>query len=100
MFSQSNNIINIEFICIWYLPLCIQNKPLSIVCLLQLDNQGSAYHECNVVFFMPGLYKVDIHCFSQGKSRSVELCTDISSDVTPAHTWKLIPPIEITVMDP
>ena len=67
------------------------------VLLAQLEDQGSAYHECNVVFFMPGLYKIDIHCSTLPKSGPQE---DAASDSFPTHTWKLIPPIEITVTDP
>lgn len=65
---------------------------------MQLDDQGSVYHECNIVFFMPGLYKIDIQCSSQARPVSVVPSGDVNS--LPAHTWKLIPPIEITVTDP
>nr|CAD7197339.1 unnamed protein product [Timema douglasi] len=52
----------------------------------ELKEQGGAKHECCVVFFTPGQYKVDIQCSS--------LVSDIS------HTWRFIPPIAVTVMGP
>lgn len=70
------------------------------VLLAQLDDQGSAYHECNVVFFMPGLYKIDIQCSSNGRSANSVSSGGVVGDSPPAHTWKLIPPLEITVTDP
>nr|CAD7586985.1 unnamed protein product [Timema genevievae] len=51
----------------------------------ELKEQGGAKHECCVVFFTPGQYKVDIQCSS--------LVSDIS------HTWRFIPPIAVTVVD-
>ncbi|XP_075217129.1 trafficking protein particle complex subunit brun isoform X2 [Lycorma delicatula] len=48
--------------------------------LPQVLEHGSAYHECNVVFFTPGQYKVNIQCISTEK-----------------HIWKLIPPLDIEV---
>lgn len=69
------------------------------VLLDQLDDQGSVYHECNVVFFMPGLYKIDIQCSSQARPASALSSGDVGN-APPAHIWKLIPPIEITVTDP
>lgn len=55
---------------------CINN----ILFSFQVMEHGSAYHECNVVFFTPGQYKVNIQCTSTGK-----------------HIWKLIPPLDIEV---
>ena len=89
--------------------MCVFTIILSIVLLLvtyvsflfQLGDQGSAYHECNIVFFMPGLYKIDIQCSSHGKAVNFGGPPgETSSGSCPAHTWKLIPPIEITVTDP
>ncbi|XP_026288363.2 protein brunelleschi isoform X1 [Frankliniella occidentalis] len=69
------------------------------VLITQLDDQSSVYHECNVVFFMPGLYKIDIQCSSVGNCSGAHPPGD-ATESTPAHTWKLIPPIELTVTDP
>jgi hypothetical protein len=62
----------------------------------QLEEQGSAYHECSIVFFTPGLYKVDIQCSSQEnhpKGDKDQTLNDIG------HTWKFTPPVAITVVD-
>lgn len=48
--------------------------------LPEVLQHGKVYHECNVVFFTPGQYKVNIQCTSSEK-----------------HIWKLIPPLEIEV---
>ncbi|XP_039275687.1 protein brunelleschi isoform X4 [Nilaparvata lugens] len=48
--------------------------------LPEVQEHGKVYHECNVVFFTPGQYKVNIQCTSSEK-----------------HVWKLIPPLEIEV---
>jgi hypothetical protein len=56
----------------------------------QLEEQGCAYHECSIVFFTPGQYKVDIQCSSQDSQQ-------ISNDI--CHTWKFTPPVAITVVD-
>ncbi|KAJ9597832.1 hypothetical protein L9F63_011327, partial [Diploptera punctata] len=60
----------------------------SKVILPELAEQGSAYHECCIVFFTPGQYKVDIQCTSQ----------DNQCDTDIAHTWKFTPPVAITVI--
>ncbi|XP_066993209.1 protein brunelleschi [Anabrus simplex] len=66
------------------------------VILPKLAEQGNAYHECSVVFFTPGQYKVDIQCSSQDSDQPQTDGTLIFSDV---HTWKFIPPVTITVID-
>lgn len=43
---------------------------------------GSADYCFNVVFFIPGQYKMNVQCVSQGK-----------------NTWKLVPPVEFDVHD-
>ena len=71
----------------------MDGDPISYVtvdcCVFQLAEQGSAYHECSIVFFTPGQYKVDIQCSSQ----------DNQSDNDIAHTWKFTPPVAITVAE-
>jgi len=62
----------------------------------QLEEHGSAYHECSIVFFTPGQYKVDIHCSSQENCRTGDKDQTLN-DI--GHTWKFTPPVTITVVD-
>jgi hypothetical protein len=62
----------------------------------QLEEQGSVYHECNIVFFTPGQYKVDIQCSSQDNSLTGDKDQTLS-DI--GHTWKFTPPVAISVID-
>jgi hypothetical protein len=62
----------------------------------QLKEQGSAYHECSIVFFTPGQYKVDIQCSSHD-NHPTENKDQTLNDI--GHTWKFTPPVAITVVD-
>ncbi|XP_063989770.1 protein brunelleschi [Diachasmimorpha longicaudata] len=67
------------------------------VMLPTLQEYGRAYHECRVVFFTAGQYKIDIQCSSQKTiSNSNSICSDI---MNAGHIWRYIPPIEIAVDD-
>uniref|UniRef100_A0A6V7JEY4 Uncharacterized protein n=1 Tax=Bracon brevicornis TaxID=1563983 RepID=A0A6V7JEY4_9HYME len=62
-----------------------------------MQEYGRAYHECRVVFFTAGQYKLDIQCSSQ---RAVTNSNTMCSDMMDAgHIWRYIPPIEIAVDD-
>jgi hypothetical protein len=62
----------------------------------QLEEQGSAYHECSIVFFTPGQYKVHIQCSSQDNHPPAEK-NETLNDI--CHTWKFTPPVAITVVE-
>ncbi|XP_032667363.1 protein brunelleschi [Odontomachus brunneus] len=67
------------------------------VMLPALQEYGRAYHECRVVFFTAGQYKIDIQCSS--KESAPNSPVPYSELVNAGHTWRYIPPIEITVDD-
>lgn len=69
-----------------------------------LNEQDKAHHECSVVFFNPGRYKADIQCSApihiMSSQQSITDKRPISPMLqTPAHIWRFIPPLEITVYD-
>ncbi|KAK0077256.1 hypothetical protein PV325_004208 [Microctonus aethiopoides] len=56
---------------------------------------GRAYHECRVVFFTAGQYKLDIQCSSRQSTLSLN---NIDLNFVPdGHIWRYIPPIEIVI---
>ncbi|KAF7271855.1 hypothetical protein GWI33_015332 [Rhynchophorus ferrugineus] len=60
--------------------------------LPSLDPRDVAKHKCNVVFFTPGLYKMDIQCHSPDGS------VHTTGQLIPmGHIWKFTPPISIQV---
>jgi hypothetical protein len=70
-----------------------------------LDRNENTFHECSVLFFTPGRFKVDIQCKSQ-QSQSIisNLMREkgnqnslVSLPDAQQHIWKFIPPLEITV---
>ncbi|PSN54921.1 hypothetical protein C0J52_01648 [Blattella germanica] len=61
-----------------------------------LEEQGSAYHECCIVFFTPGQYKVDIQCSSNDNDPTSEKDQSLNEV---GHTWKFTPPVAITVAE-
>lgn len=67
------------------------------VMLPALQEYGRAYHECRVVFFTAGQYKIDIQCSS--KESAPNSPVPYSELLNAGHTWRYIPPIEITVDD-
>jgi len=60
--------------------------------LSSLEPKDVANHRCNVVFFSPGLYKVDIQCYTPDNA-SVNMGPLMST----GHVWKFTPPISIQV---
>ncbi|XP_008196943.1 protein brunelleschi [Tribolium castaneum] len=56
-----------------------------------LEPQEKAQHECNVIFFTPGQYKIDIQCSAPDNSTAVP-CLPPSG-----HTWRFTPPVNVTV---
>ncbi|XP_076241389.1 trafficking protein particle complex subunit brun isoform X1 [Calliopsis andreniformis] len=67
------------------------------VMLPALQEYGSLYHECRVVFFTAGQYKIDIQCSSKESAPNTPvICSEL---INAGHTWRYIPPIEITVDD-
>ncbi|GLG96736.1 Protein brunelleschi [Gryllus bimaculatus] len=56
---------------------------------VNLAEQGTAYHECSVVFFTPGQYKADIQCTTQLEGE----------DGDGSHVWKFTPAVCISVLD-
>ncbi|KZC10481.1 Protein brunelleschi [Dufourea novaeangliae] len=67
------------------------------VMLPALQEYGRIYHECRVVFFTAGQYKIDIQCSSKESAQNTPvLCSEL---INAGHTWRYIPSIEITVDD-
>lgn len=66
----------------------------SRVMLPTLDPQSSASHTCNVVFFTPGQYKIDIQCSAPECLSNVPVAPSIIGN---SHVWRFIPPVEVTV---
>ncbi|XP_015605441.1 protein brunelleschi [Cephus cinctus] len=65
------------------------------VMLPTLQEYGRAYHECRVVFFTAGQYKIDIQCSSRESTpTALAICSEL---INAGHTWRYIPPLEITV---
>ncbi|XP_066262236.1 protein brunelleschi [Euwallacea similis] len=58
-----------------------------------LEPKDIASHRCNVVFFSPGLYKLDIQCYTPDSSNPVGTATLVST----GHVWRYTPPISIVV---
>lgn len=56
-----------------------------------LDPQSKAQHACNVIFFIPGQYKIDIQCSAP------ECLMTPSSIASSGHIWRFIPPVEVNV---
>lgn len=64
--------------------------------LLSLESQTKANHECNVIFFVPGQYKVDIQC-SAASDNNNTMISDSSQHQHGGHVWRFTPPINILV---
>ena len=63
-----------------------------------LNNNEHASHDCSVIFFTAGRFKVDIQCKSQQVQAQSSGGAILAANDT-HHTWKFIPPIEITVVE-
>lgn len=59
--------------------------------LPNLEPQGNAQHSCNVIFFTPGQYKIDIQCSAP------ECLSSAPSFMPTGHIWRFIPPVEVNV---
>ncbi|CAH0563486.1 unnamed protein product [Brassicogethes aeneus] len=57
-----------------------------------LQSKEIASHECNVIFFTPGQYKVDIQCCAPDN-----FSTMCASTLSTGHVWRFTPPINISV---
>lgn len=64
--------------------------------LPSLKKSGRAFHECRVVFLTSGQYKIDIQCNSREQMAN---SPSLSTDTSDSHTWRYIPPVEISVAD-
>lgn len=70
--------------------LAIAGTPKKILSVL--EPQETASHKCNVIFFTPGLYKMDIQCYTpDGASVST------GPLINTGHVWKFTPPVSIQV---
>jgi hypothetical protein len=56
-----------------------------------LQPQERAQHECNVIFFTPGQYKIDIQCSAPDNSTAIP-CLHSNG-----HIWRFTPPINVLV---
>ncbi|KYN45017.1 Trafficking protein particle complex subunit 9 [Trachymyrmex septentrionalis] len=74
-----------------------RNVRHTILLFCALQEYGRAYHECRVVFFTSGQYKIDIQCSSKESAPNSPIL--YSELINAGHTWRYIPPIEITVDD-
>ncbi|KYN05357.1 Trafficking protein particle complex subunit 9 [Cyphomyrmex costatus] len=85
------------------IPVPVDRCPLNklsmniILYHFMLIEYGRAYHECRVVFFTSGQYKIDIQCSSKESAPNSPIL--YSELINAGHTWRYIPPIEITVDD-
>lgn len=59
--------------------------------LPDLDLRGKVDHVCNVVFFTPGHYKMDIQCLTPENTAADNPFSSVG------HVWKFIPAIEVFV---
>lgn len=82
-----------------------------------LNRNEKAFHECSVLFFTPGRFKVDIQCRSLSSinptAANAVTTSTMANEHMPTvsigntvpllnsdmHVWKFIPPVEITVIE-
>ncbi|KAH8263607.1 hypothetical protein KR044_011401 [Drosophila immigrans] len=87
-----------------------------------LEKHAMIQHNCSVIFFTPGRFKTSIECVTKPQTQSqqrnsisavgtgsvsgstnttsqLETMSTSSFDEQQAHTWKFIPPIEVTVVE-
>lgn len=60
--------------------------------LPSLKPQVKADHECNIIFFTPGIYKMDIQCCTPDSNVG-----GTNNILTTGHIWKYIPSVSIQV---
>lgn len=65
--------------------------------LPQLNEGESVHHECGLLFFTAGMYKIEITCSPAANVAQ----TSLYENVIPAHqhAWKFAPPLEIAITD-
>lgn len=86
-----------DLISEFYFIVCVPNEITFYLLFLHstlipsLSKNSTASHECSVVFFTPGRFKVDIQCKTQ---QALSAIPTVNND---SHIWKFIPQIEITV---
>ncbi|XP_062121114.1 protein brunelleschi [Drosophila sulfurigaster albostrigata] len=81
-----------------------------------LEKHAQTQHNCSVIFFTPGRFKTSIECVTKPQTQQknsipgsgsgatnttsqLETMSTSSFDEQQAHTWKFIPPIEVTVVE-
>ena len=62
----------------------INSNTLKTINIFQLPPESRHYHDCHLVFFCPGSFRLDICGQPQGASTSY-------------HTWRFSPQVEITI---
>ncbi|ERL92724.1 hypothetical protein D910_10034 [Dendroctonus ponderosae] len=60
--------------------------------LSSLEPKDTANHRCNVVFFTPGLYKLDIQCYTPDANSA-----SAAPLLNTGHVWRFTPAISIQV---
>ncbi|XP_017781590.1 PREDICTED: protein brunelleschi [Nicrophorus vespilloides] len=76
-------------VCNYRLENRLATTGLSRVLVPTLEPQTSAEHNCNVLFFTPGQYKMDIQV-------AAPECVSATASIS-GHVWRFIPPVEINV---
>uniref|UniRef100_A0A6P7GIX4 Protein brunelleschi-like n=1 Tax=Diabrotica virgifera virgifera TaxID=50390 RepID=A0A6P7GIX4_DIAVI len=59
----------------------------------ELQPQAKANHECNVIFFTPGHYKVDIQCCAPESL----LASKVNPIISTGHIWRFTPTVSFLV---
>lgn len=67
----------------------------------KMDPNSSYKHNCGIIFFTPGNYKLDVVCSLQISTQHRESKFNMSYDPThEQHIWKFVPSVEIIVSEP
>lgn len=81
-----------------------------------MNRNDAVFHECSVIFFTPGRFKADIQCFADTTPQArtsqqqqpqfyskanihVSKALNTSNRSAESQIWRLIPPVEITVIE-
>lgn len=72
------------------------------VSIVQIVKQDCYHHQCSLVFFFPGIYKLDVQCDGDNVRRPSSVQANCSvplgfSSLT--HKWRCTPAIEITIVE-
>ena len=67
---------------------------------MQLEVNAGYTHSCGLIFFTPGVYKIEVSCTPSCDLDS-EVNTAVYENTTSSqnHPWKFAPPLEITIND-